>query len=157
DGVEHDDLPPEWRSRLFEASNAEHVAGEERDGVLESVGRQGGYGRLPDPVTHPRRFRLRGRTLTVVDLLDGVGAHTLRWHFHFAPTVVVTPAERGVFELRFGPETMTFAAPLELAHQMTAAWVSPSYGVRVPCVAIDFELRTTLVADNPNEYIFTFV
>ena len=157
DGVEQNDMRPEWLFRLFETSHAEHVEVGEHGDALEYTGRHRGYARLPEPVTHTRHFRLRQRTLTVTDLVDGAGPHVLRWHFHFDSHVDVTPNEAGIFELRVGAVTVRLAAPLGLSCDVVPAWQSPSYGVRVPCRALNLETTAQLESGVPREYSFTFI
>jgi hypothetical protein len=157
DGVEQNEMRPDWLFRLFETSHAEHLAVEEHEDVLEYAGRHSGYQRLPDPVTHTRHFRLRRRTLKMTDVLDGAGTHVIRWHFHFDPRVDVKPIDAGVFELRAGAVAVRLAAPPELSFAVVPAWQSPSYGVRVPCLALNVDTTAVLQPDAPVEYVFTFV
>ena len=157
DGVEQNEMRPGWLFRLFETSHAEHVEVGEQGDLLEYTGRHRGYARLPEPVTHTRRFRLLHRTLTVTDLVEGTGAHVLRWHFHFDSRVDVTPIEPDMFELRARTVTVRLAAPPGLACAVVPAWQSPSYGIRVPCRALNFEATVRLEPGAPHDYVFTFV
>src|SRR6185295_12050783 len=94
DGVEQNELRPDWLFRLFESSNAESVSFDDRADAAVYVGRHHGYERLPDPVTHERTFRLLkpSGTLLIGDRLSGRGRHEVRWHFHLAPGVSAAPA-----------------------------------------------------------------
>jgi hypothetical protein len=157
DGVEQNEMRPEWLFRLFETSHAEHVAVVEQEDLLEYTGRHRGYARLPEPVTHTRHFRLQQRTLTITDLVDGAGTHVLRWHFHLDAHVDVKPIELGIFELRARTVTVRLTAPPGLACDVVPAWQSPSYGVRVPCRALNLETTVRLEPGAPRDYVFTFV
>ncbi len=155
DGVEQNDLRPDWLFRLFETSRAEHVLFEDRADSFEYVGRHHGYERLPQPVLHERTFRLlkSSGALMIVDRLSGTGEHDVAWHFHLAPGVdaecdgetTVTLASRG--------ERLRMSIPAGLRASIEPSAYSPSYGVKVPCVALNLTSRVTL--DGSRSYEFT--
>ncbi len=160
DGVEQNDTRPEWLFRMFESAHAEHVSFVDRPDAVEYVGRHHGYERLADPVTHERRFRLQkpSGTLTIVDRLSGKGEHELRWHFHLAPGVgaeLADPAASTVV-LAAGGRQWRLHLPPEFDIAIVAivpAAYSPSYGVKVPCLAIDATARVAL--DGDREWTFS--
>jgi hypothetical protein len=156
DGVEQNEFNPEWLFRTFEHAKALHLEFGERDGVAVYHGRHVGYTRLPHPITHERRFtfdRKSGR-LSIDDELSGSGSHELCWHFHLAPGVDGTAADGGIrlsgpgvrVDLEFDPA---------LRAEIVGAWYSPSYGVRLPCRALNLSLQATL--DAPRRWRFSFV
>jgi uncharacterized heparinase superfamily protein len=162
DGVEQNDLKPEWIFRLFESSNAEHVSfngngGNDASGAVEYVGRHHGYERLPDPVTHERAFRLVKSTgaLHIADRLTGRGAHDLRWHFHIAPGVAVTPIDDRTLRLSARGRAWLLHVPPGLAVSIEPAAYSPSYGVRQACLAVDATTRATLDGAHTWEFSIT--
>lgn len=140
DGQEQNEIRSEWLFRMFERAMPEHLEVRELDEAIEYRGRHSGYTRLPEPVVHERTFRLSKTTgaLSILDVLDGRGTHRLQWHFHFAPGVKVT-AEPGRIEIRVAGRVLRLTAPSVLRPAIAPAWYSPSYGVRVPCVALDLE------------------
>jgi Heparinase II/III-like protein/Heparinase II/III N-terminus len=149
DGVEQNDLRPDFLFRLFETANAETVSFEDGPEAVEYVGRHHGYERLPEPVSHERRFRFTKSDgeLRIVDRFTGRGAHTFRWHFHLAPGI---SAERtGETSVRLTGDgrqwVLTVPAGVDLA--IEPAEYSPSYGVAVPCVAINVSLHETLAGE----------
>jgi Heparinase II/III-like protein/Heparinase II/III N-terminus len=146
DGQEQNDLKPEWIFRLFETSNAEHVAFLETAQCVEYTGRHHGYERFEQPVTHERTFRLSKQdgSLSVTDRLTGRGAHDLRWHFHLAPGVAAEPAGSGTVLLSAAGRTWHLQLPPDLSPSISEADYSPSYGVKVRCLAIDATTRVTL-------------
>lgn len=155
DGVEQNELRTEWLFRLFEQAHPEHLhVGDEAR--LEYTGRHTGYRRLPQPVIHTRRFGLDAASLVVVDVLDGAGGHTLRWHFHFDPGVGITSgADRGTFAIRNARAMVTLVPPPDLTAQLTSGSYSPSYGVRHQCPTLDF--AATVDLEVRREFMFRFV
>jgi len=139
---------------MFEKAAPEVLEIVERDGVVQYRGRHRGYARLAEPVVHERTFTLgrRDGRLRIVDTLIGSGAHRLRWHFHFAPWVEVTMRAPGVFDIRKDAVFRQLTAPSELRAVTTSAWYSPSYGVRLPCVALDLDEETDI--DGRRQYAF---
>jgi uncharacterized heparinase superfamily protein len=154
DAVEQNDLRPDYLFRLFETSTVEHVRFDDTAEHIEYVGRHTGYTRLAAPVVHERtlRFVKNPGTLLITDRLDGSGQHALAWHFHFAPGVAVEPAGPGVWALTTPGGRWYLRASVDLAAVVSTSWYSPSYGVRVPCAALDLTI-TTDVADG----LYTFV
>ncbi len=157
DGVEQNEMRPDWLFRLFESSNAQHLSFEDRADASEYVGRHHGYERLPEPVTHERTFRFLkpSGTLVIVDRLVGHGRHELRWHFHLAP---------GLSAERTGETTLLLAAaagrwqltvPPGLDISVRPAAYSPSYGVKAPCSAIDISSPVDLRGEGAFEFVFT--
>jgi hypothetical protein len=149
DGVEQNDLKPEYLFRLFETSTVEHVRAALGPDVVEYVGRHTGYARLAMPVVHERTLRLAMATgsLTIVDRLDGSGRHALTWHFHLAPGVTIRPAGAGVCALDAGGHRWRLSADPALTPSIVDAWYSPSYGVRVPCKALDLSATHDVAAN----------
>jgi len=155
DGVEQNELRPDWLFRLFETSHAESIAFADRGGVVEYAGRHHGYERLPEPVTHERTFRFDRTSgdLVVVDRLAGRGAHDLRWHFHLAPGVQAR-ADGGRVLLTAAGRTWTLTPPAGTTVAIAAAEYSPSYGVKIPCLAIDASARVDLAGEREWEIAF---
>lgn len=145
-GEEQNEMRPEWIFRLFETAHAVHEYVDVKEEHAEYRGRHVGYRRLADPVTHERTFRLlRGKnTLAILDRLDGSGEHVLRWHFHCAPRTEVIRVDETSFRLTTGDTLTRLVLPASLEGHISDAWYSPSYGVKVPCRAIDLACRANL-------------
>ena len=154
DGVEQNELRPDWLFRLFETSNAESVRFDDRADAAVYVGRHHGYERLPEPVTHERTFRLLkpSGTLLIVDRLSGRGRHDLRWHFHLAPGVSAVRAGETTVLLAAGRGRWQLKTPPNLAVEIQPAAYSPSYGVKVPCLAIDMSSQVDLAGERTWEF-----
>jgi hypothetical protein len=146
DAEEQNEVRPEWLFRMFEKATPEVLEIVEHDDAVEYRGRHRGYARLPEPVVHERTFAIERTTgaIAIVDRLDGRGLHRLRWHFHFAPGVEVTMREPGVFDVRRDAVLRQLTVPSELRAAIAPAWYSPSYGVRLPCVALDLDELTNV-------------
>jgi len=155
DGVEQNELRPDWLFRLFETSRAEHVSFEDRADSFEYVGRHHGYERLPQPVLHERTFRLSKSSgaLVIVDRLSGTGAHDVAWHFHLAPGVAAEHAGETTVTLACRGERLQMSIPAGLRVSIEPSEYSPSYGVKVPCAALNLTSRVTL--DGSRSYEFT--
>jgi uncharacterized heparinase superfamily protein len=153
DGTEQNEMRPEWIFRLFETANAEHVSFEDRADAIEYVGRHHGYERLSEPVTHERVVRLykANGALEIVDRLDGRGDHELRWHFHLAPGVTAEQLGETI-ALSVHGRRWLLTVPSGLRATIGPAAYSPSYGVKVPCLAIDATTRTSV--DGHREWAF---
>jgi uncharacterized heparinase superfamily protein len=154
DGEEQNEFKPDWLFRMFEKAVPEHVSVVESADAIEYRGRHNGYARLPDPVVHDRTFTLSPVTglLTIVDRFEGRGPHRLRWHFHFAPGVEVVSAGGGRFDVCAGQSRITMIADAALQPTIVPAWYSSSYGVRIHCTALEFDVATSI--DGRREYRF---
>lgn len=137
-GVEQNETNPEWIFRLFESANPIHESFEETDGLVTYVGSHSGYKRIDAEATHRRRFTYRRNVghLIIEDEITGKGTQQLSWHFHAAPGVDITATEGGLL-LSGGAATAKLMLPEGLKPILADAWYSPSYGVRLPCKAID--------------------
>ena len=157
DGQEQNDMKPEWIFRLFETSNAEHVAFTDGPQCVEYTGRHHGYERFERPVTHERTLRLSKAdgSLAITDRLTGRGEHDLRWHFHLAPGVRADVEEASTVRLVAGTRTFRLRGPAGLAVSIRDAFYSPSYGVKVPCLAIDAVMRATLDGTSTWDFAIT--
>jgi hypothetical protein len=155
DGVEQNELRPDWLFRLFETSRAEHVSFEDRADSFEYAGRHHGYERLPQPVLHERTFRLSKSSgaLVIVDQLSGTGEHDVAWHFHLAPGVDAEHAGETTVTLAYRGERLRMSIPAGLRASIEPSEYSPSYGVKVPCSALNLTSRVTL--DGSRSYEFT--
>ena len=155
DGIEQNDTRPEWLFRMFESARAEHVSFDDRPDDVAYVGRHQGYERLPEPVTHERRFLLQkpSGALTIVDRLIGRGDHELRWHFHLAPGVGAQPLDAATLVLTANGRQWRLRLPPGLHAAIGPAAYSPSYGVKRPCLAIDLSMHATL--DGAREWSFS--
>lgn len=154
DGQEQNELRPEWLFRLFEKARPERLQLSDDEALVVVRGRHHGYERLSQPVIHERAFTFSRsrRTLIVLDSVDGFGMHTLRWHFHFDPRVQIVPIAGDTIEIRAAGVSLTMTAPAGLERTVEGSWYSPSYGVRVPCAAVDFHREQRL--DGPYEFRF---
>ena len=157
DAIEQNDTRPEWIFRMFESARAEHVTFQDNDASAEYVGRHHGYERLEAPVTHQRTVGLDKRSggVRIVDRLDGAGVHDLRWHFHFAPGVAAEPAAAGTIVLTAADRRFTLRCPPDLHISIHQAAYSPSYGVTIPCRAVD--LSTRAAVDGGRQWEFEIV
>jgi heparinase II/III-like protein len=139
DGVEQNDMRADWLFRMFETAHAETVSFNAGDDLVEYVGRHRGYERLDDPVVHERAFRFErasGR-VWIVDRLSGRGRHAARWHFHLAPGVSAERSGAAAVTLSAAGRQWRLRLPDGLDVAIRPAEYSPSYGVAVPCLAID--------------------
>jgi uncharacterized heparinase superfamily protein len=111
-------------------------------------GSHDGYTRLAEPVTHVRECVLdrSAPRFVVRDTLTGEGAHALTWRFHLDPAVV-PEITGGDVRLRMAAREM-WCLPAQgaaaLALTIEDGWVSPSYGVRMPCKVLVGHIRTRL-------------
>lgn len=146
DGLEPNELNPDWLFRLFEQAHPVHDGFEERGEAIEYRGRQNGFRRLPDPVTHERRIRLHtpSGVLAILDILWGQGTHCVEWHFHCDPRIQVSATAGGQFRLKTERGEFLLHVPDGLIGTVSDAWYSPSYGVRRPCQAIDLKTEVQL-------------
>ena len=62
DGIEQNEINPEWIFRMFEKANPEHLGFAEDGDWVEYRGRHHGYERLDRRVTHERSLRLNRET-----------------------------------------------------------------------------------------------
>jgi hypothetical protein len=157
DGVEQNEINPDWLFRMFESSNAEHVSFKEDADGVQYVGRHHGYERLPHPVTHERALRLRKTSgaLEIVDTLTGRGAHVVRWHFHLAPGVKAESIGSHAIALSASGRSWRFQIPPGIAMSLAPAEYSPSYGVSEPCTALDGHVSTAI--NGERTFTFTLV
>ena len=124
---------------MFEQANPEHLEVTDAGGHMRYRGRHRGFIRLPQPVVVERTLTLSRMdgSLAITDVLEGQGEHRLGWHFHFAPGVQVTIAADDLIEIRTAGVALGMRIPPALRPTLAAAWYSPLYGVRQPCVSLD--------------------
>lgn len=147
DDTEQNEINPQWLFRMFEKAEAEHLAFEQLEHETVYRGRHVGYQRLTNPVVHERQFvhLLGDGSLSISDHLTGKGLHNLHWHFHLAPGVVATPIGNGEAIALDTPAGRCYIESGEgLFGTVTEAAYSPSYGVLVGCLAIDFRTEATI-------------
>ena len=138
DAVEQNDLRLDYLFRMFETSTVVHDHFTSTGDAVEYAGTHTGYERLPEPVTHQRTLRLlRSGRLEVTDRLSGAGSHTYDWHFHLAPGVTADVRD-GAIVCTAGGRQWRLRAPADFVPVLSEAWYSPSFGVRVPCTAVDY-------------------
>jgi hypothetical protein len=149
DGVEQNDIRPDYLFRMFETSSVTHVAFEDAADRVVYRGSHSGYERLPAPVTHERTFRLdkTSGALVVTDHLRGSGLHTLKWHFHLAPHVDIQKTIDRHLALVTTRGSWSICPDQPMNAAVSDAWYSPSYGVRTPCRAIDFVVTADVSAE----------
>jgi uncharacterized heparinase superfamily protein len=155
DGVEQNDMRPDWLFRMFETARAETISFADQPDAVEYVGRHHGYERLAEPVAHVRRFHLQKSSgdLTIVDTFSGRGRHEWRWHFHLAAGVSAERAGETAVTLAAGAHRWRLEIPCGLEVSIRPARYSPSYGVAVPCSAI--EVSTIATLDGERTWTFT--
>jgi hypothetical protein len=150
DGVEQNELRPDFLFRLFETSNAETVSFEDGGETVEYIGRHHGYERLPQPVSHERRFRFSISTgaLLIDDRFTGLGPHTFRWHFHLAPGIGAERSGATTVLLHGGGRHWRLGVPDGVEVTIDPEGYSPSYGVNVPCLAVNVSMHDSLAGDH---------
>lgn len=140
DDIEQNELKPEYLFRMFETVPPETEAVTRDGNRFEFVGRQLGYrDRIEGSPIHERRFEadLETGALEITDIVRGNGRHDLAWHFHLAPGVTATLGDGNTIELRSNRGTVNLTFDGSLTPTIVEAEYSPSYGVAVPCLAID--------------------
>jgi hypothetical protein len=143
DGEEQNELNPEWLFRVTERANPEHTRFERTGTHVEYQGRHRGYRRLSGPVTHERTFRVLrdSGSLLILDRFTGDGEHELTWHFHGAPGAAFRRESPRLFRLDADGAAFYLSVPEGLTGEPVPAAYSPSYGVSVPCQALDLTGR----------------
>jgi hypothetical protein len=143
DGEEQNEIRPDGLFRMFEHARPEHLEVDEQADSMRYRGRHRGYTRMPEPVVHERTLTLsrRDSTLTIADVLQGRGTHRLRWHFHLAPGIEASIGLSDGVDIRAGAMVLKMTVSPALRPTVTPGWYSPSYGVRTPCVCLDFDVE----------------
>ena len=104
------------------------------------VGTHSGYDRLDTPVRPIRRLMLRHHehALTIEDVIEGTGSHTVTIPLHLAPGVEARSVTPGVVVLAAaGKEfALHWSSASAWTLEIVAARVSPSYGVVVPATRL---------------------
>jgi len=146
DGVEQNEMNPEWIFRMFEKAKPEHLGFAANGDWVEYRGRHHGYERLAHPVTHERSLQLNRATglLVIEDRLSGSGEHELQWHFHLAPGVEATRSSCELFELSTARGPLLLRADPALSGTVQDWWYSPSYGVRVSSQSLALRCQTKI-------------
>lgn len=154
DKTEQNDLRPDWLFRLMETAKPEHLEFRDTGKQVVYRGRHTGYQRLANPVLHERHFQLDIKTgvLTIQDCLSGKSRHVLQWHFHGGPGVHIDKVDDQTFALSAGTARYRLKVPAGLTAEVKPAWYSPSYGVRVPCQAID--LHGSIDLQGQKDWVF---
>src|SRR5262249_7247225 len=95
DGEEQNEFRADLLFRMLEKGNPRLLDVGDGGHLLFSRGRHSGYPRLPQPIVHERSLALSRQdgAITIDDVLEGGGAHRVRWHFHFAPGVEVSQSD----------------------------------------------------------------
>jgi hypothetical protein len=75
--------------------------------------------------------------LEIVDRLIGRGRHEVRWHFHLAPGVAAERVTETSVALAAAGRRWHLRLPSGFDISINHSAYSPSYGVAVPCHAID--------------------
>jgi hypothetical protein len=134
--VDGEEINPIDRDRVFELRSfarprvlAVNLSGE----TIEFIGSHDGYRRLPDPVTHRRRFSLSSNELTVYDELLCARFHEVESYMHFDHGTLIERTGDASFAARLGLARVSISfsgfTGDELA--LDEGWVSDRYGVRV--------------------------
>ena len=121
---------------------------------MHYCGRHHGFERLADPVTHERTFTFDRRSgqLAIGDRLIGRGRHQAVWHFHLAPGVRADPVEDRLVSLCADGRRWIFRVPAGMALVIAGAEYSPSYGVTVPCMAINLSVDVDLAGEQQYDF-----
>jgi hypothetical protein len=114
-----------------------------------------GYDRLTPPVRHTRRIALdrRTRSVRIEDRLVGAGTRRLTWRAHLDPSVRAR-VDGDAVEIT-GTSVVwcrSVQRPRGAALRLEEGWVSPSYGVKVPCQVIVIAVTGPM----PMEFVTTF-
>ncbi|HEX8903118.1 alginate lyase family protein [Vitreimonas sp.] len=154
DGVEQNEVNPEWIFRMFEKADPKHEHFGEEGDIIIYRGSHTGYARLAEPVTHARcfRFDLASGALVITDEVTGSGRHHLDWFFHAAPGVGLELAGAGAVSVDAGGVSLRLTHDPRLKARIEPGWVAPSYGVRRPSKTLvlswDGELGPPLITES---------
>lgn len=145
DGVEQNEMNPEWIFRLFEKAYARHLHFKTGEGYVEYRGCHQGYTRLEEPVMHERTLRLLpdAEALLIFDRLTANEPCDLHWHFHLAPGIEATIDDNDAVLLTGPRGSFQLHADLRDTSEVSleSVWHSPSYGARESCLGVDFRRK----------------
>lgn len=146
DGLEQNDFNPEWIFRMFEKADPEHVGFQDYEAYIQYIGRHSAYQRLSHPLIHTRclRFLKRQKMLVIMDLVQGEGMHDLRWHFHFAPNLKLSPMSENMLAIENGKNAFFLSYQNDMRIDLQQGWYSPSYGIKRPCSCVDLKCTTEI-------------
>ncbi len=99
------------------------------------VGCHSGYQRLANPVVVTREISLKDASLSIVDLITGVGRHQISVPLHFAPDVNIRMQYDGTWLLATEngkTYRLSFTSEAAFEASIEDVRVSPSYGVALP-------------------------
>ncbi len=120
----------------------------ERDDGLYVEALHTGYTRLKEPVWHKRAVLfLAGSAFILKDTFAGSGRHAFELNFHFHPEISLAFKNGWWVAERAGTETFITTigdVSFDLAHGQESpplGWHSPSYGVKVRCIALSARKR----------------
>lgn len=138
DGVEQNEVNPEWIFRMFEKADPVHVSFANEGNTVRYVGCHSGYARLEQSVTHERAFDfdLSSATLKIADSITGEGAHELEWSFHAAPGVKLSIDAPGRVRIETPAGKLLLTHDTRLSAHIEESWFSPSYGVKHPTTVL---------------------
>jgi uncharacterized heparinase superfamily protein len=112
-----------------------------------------GYRRLPGSPIHRRRFELGTLGLTVIDQVDGSGAHELCCRVHLGPGVTARMLDERTVQLRTpGADVLRLEFGDAVDVSLEQGWVAPEYGVRERAQVVSARRRGEL----PAEIRYTF-
>lgn len=98
------------------------------------------YTRLPEPITHRRRFVLHKAPLQlkIHDTLFGSGSHKADVFLHFAPEIDIKPIAHGRYELQHRDSHATLLLTVEGADELVLedSEFAPRYGQKQPNVRL---------------------
>lgn len=156
DGLEPNEMNPEWLFRLTEKANPETLEWSEDDEGVTYIGFHDGYRRTDAKARHVRVFRLlkNAGALIVMDALEGRGRHMVNWHFHLAPGVAAREEAGGIVRLVSGDASVSVYSQDGVEGKIAPAWYSPSYGRRMECLAMDYSIDMELDGAGPRWFIF---
>lgn len=159
DGVEQNDIRPDYLFRMFAKATPDHRRFEATDDGVRYDGSHDGYEvQLDDGVRHRRTFAhsIRGGGLDIADELTGSGRHEGEWYFHFAPGVEasIRDGARSAIICSGGLQWRLSWDDPGLAATIIDSAVSPSYGIIHPALTLLLKRQVSLAA-NPYAVAFS--
>ena len=147
--VDREEIRPFHAEAIFQMIDAADIrvlqwsSDRDRD-VLEAE--HTGYTRLPQGLTHRRRFDFDKNhcRLSILDSLRGSGQHLFEWHFQIHPAVHLERNSTGqeyVLSHKGQRIRLDFTAG-QTELKSIPGWYSPRYGKREPATTLVAEIRT---------------